>query len=95
LADILAVDLKSGAISTKYSMTVGQLKMFFVDPDSHPAVFFGTNLSTTLTDMGDRTHIRVDTTEYKSNGEVKRTWPLSFTPALNIALEISDEEAED
>ncbi len=88
------IDLKAGAVSTKYSMTVSQLKMFFVDPDSHPAVFFGRNLSTTIADMDDRTHIRVDTTEYKNNGEVKRKWSLSFSPALNVALEISDENTE-
>ena len=87
---IKVIDLKTGGASKHYSMTVGQMKMFFVDPDSHPAVFFGRNLTTTISDMGDRTHIRIDTVERKSNGDVKNKWSLSFSPALSVAMEIKE-----
>ena len=88
---VKVIDLVSGGASSHYSTTIGQMKIFFVDPDSYPAVFFSKNLSTTIADMGDRSHIRIDTVERKSNGEVKRQWSVSFSPALSVAQEIKDE----
>ncbi len=88
---VKVIDLQSGGASSKYSMTVGQMKIFFVDPDSYPAVLFGKNLATQLTDEGDRVHIRIDTVERKSNGDVKRQWAVSFSPALSVVKEIEEQ----
>ena len=84
------IDLKAGAASKHYSMTIGQMKIFFVDPDSHPAVFFGKNLTTTIADAGDRSHILIETVERKNDGSVKRKWSVSFSPALSVVKEIEE-----
>ena len=85
---VKVINLQSGGASAQYSMTVSQMKIFFVDPDSHPDVLFGKNLATTVTDVGDRTHVRLDTVETRGSGAVKRQWSVLFTPALGVVKEV-------
>ena len=87
---IKVVDLTSGGVSSTYSMSISEMKIFFAEPDSFPSVFFGRNLSAAITDMGDRTHVRIDVTERRNNGDVKRRWAVSFSPALSVAKEIKE-----